>query len=166
MSNEEIVASDEVDNDTEIINDFHPPRAIVRSNPDEEPLEVIYYLPNQTNHITTTGRIVVMGGSPTSNAAIKKAIVAALLATADRMVGTMEEVYPHTSFNFWQRSWYPAEWRWTELHAKLSWEGTLDKFKRQQQRQKSLYKHYQQKRIKKGRSHSKQKHKGMNRAGR
>lgn len=136
-------------------------KVVLLSNPYRIPDEMTYYAPNPTVH-TTTGRVVVMGGT---SSAVSKAIVQTIIAMADRMIGTMVEPTPLASLNFWQRSWYPIEWRWTDLHAKLSWEGSMDKFKRQQQRQKSLFKHHEEKRIKKGRSHAKQRHKSVARRG-
>lgn len=57
------------------------------------------------------------------------------------------------------------EFRWSDLHYRLSLQGTQEKFKRQQQRRKALFKHHEQKHVKAARSHAKQKHKGMNRRG-
>ena len=150
--------SGEADNNGCVINSFHPPRDIVIDVPDE----VFHYSSDQTTHIASA-RVIVIGGI--ASRAISKAIVNALVAAAGCTVGTAHPIRePAISFdNFWRTHSLPPEWRWSNLHYKLSLEGSLEKFKRQQQRQKSLFKHDEQKRIKKGRSHAKQKHKGMSR---
>jgi hypothetical protein len=58
---------------------------------------------------------------------------------------------------------YEVEFRWTDLHHRLSLQGTQMKLERQQQRRKALFKFHQEKRAKRGKEHAKQKHKGVSR---
>ena len=58
---------------------------------------------------------------------------------------------------------YPEEFRFSDLHYRLSHEATMLKDKRQQQSRKAHFKMHEKKRVARGRSHAKQKHKGMQR---
>jgi hypothetical protein len=58
---------------------------------------------------------------------------------------------------------FPEEFRFSDLHYRLSHEATMLKDKRQQQSRKAHFLLHEKKRVARGRSHAKQKHKGMQR---
>jgi hypothetical protein len=58
---------------------------------------------------------------------------------------------------------FPVEFRFTDLHYQLSHQATMLKDKRQQQSRKAHFLMHEKKRVARGRSHAKQKHKGTKR---
>lgn len=88
------------------------------------------------------------------------AAIAAVLST--RFADDVVQPYPlqdRDMFSYYRD--FPVEFRWTDLHYRLSMQSGPEKDKQVQQRRKAHFKFHQQKRVKQGRSHAKQKHKGM-----
>lgn len=109
---------------------------------------------------STPQRVLLVGSSNSST--LRAAMVAALLgAGLTRTVDAFTEAIPSFA-NDWRWDFsVPPEWRWSNLHHKLSLQATLLKEKKVQQRRQALFNHYQEKRAKKGRSHAKQRAKSM-----
>lgn len=107
-------------------------------------------------------RILVVGdthGSPNIRIAIARVLSNSF---SDAIGNSMCQLAER--MNAWSCAWdYTPEWRWTNLHHKLSLEATLLKEKKVQQRRQALFKHHQEKRAKKGRSHAKQRAKSAKR---
>lgn len=113
------------------------------------------------------GRIVVIGTGGKSSA-LNEAI-GNLLAKAfgGQDILSLEPAFPHEpmSLSFF-RSCFQPDFRWSDLHHRLSEQGTKTKLERQQQRRKALHKFHEAqrlKKIKKAREHAKQKQKSMKR---
>lgn len=107
-------------------------------------------------------RVLIIGDS--NSAALRAAMAAAMMSGSfSRSLDCITEAIPSIGHE-WSWDWNdPPEWRWSGLHQKLSLQATLLKEKKVQQRRQALFKHHQEKRAKKGRSHAKQRAKSAKR---
>lgn len=122
----------------------------VTENPSSQFVEEIKN--NVIDETHKLGKIIVIGNSRNTNL---NAAIAALLCSK-HVLAPIAYAQP------WETCWQETvEWPWTPLHYKLSQIGTQEKEKRVQQRRAALFKLHEKKRLKKGRSHAKQKHKSV-----
>lgn len=105
-------------------------------------------------------RVYVIGGGSRLNADIAEKLVVCFLGTRDHLNPMRDLTRIPEMLNF-ARTCFTPDFRWSPLHLHLSDVGTKTKFESQQQRRKALHKFHLEKRVKKGRSHAKQKHKGI-----
>ena len=110
-------------------------------------------------------KVLVVGGSNSSllNAAISEVLGNQFSKAFEAFTESIPS-FANTFSYRWDYSFcYTPDWRWSDLHHKLSLEATLLKEKKVQQRRQALFKHHQEKRAKKGRSHAKQRAKSAKR---
>lgn len=96
--------------------------------------------------------VVIIGGSSRRSSPLSLAIAVTLASMAHRPLEIPEIT--------WDAD-FPQEFRYSDLHYRLSLEATKIKDQRKQQSRKAKFLFHEKKRVQKGRSHAKQKHKGM-----
>lgn len=114
-------------------------------------------------------RVVIVGSGPEAHSmcsTMRKARIAAVLICGSLGLNMRESAQEAMAnvvdmMSFTEN--FPTEFRFTDLHYQLSMQGARIKDQREQQSRKAHFILKEKKRVARGRSHAKQKHKGVSR---